>query len=227
MIACLGRLTRQSLDSWGNHAFCVVLLEGSSSHSAHCRFDRRGATTAAITGAPNHRRQAADASVGGAQNYEGVSRRGAIAADLVEPAVGGIWREPSTRPEAGSWPHGSFCDEQAGSRDLRCAGKVVYLYDAETNELKPDGDVRAKVGSGDAAHAAATIVYVALASNDFAQVDVGFIGQNVYLFAASEGLNAWFYALHGQQDAAAVSAALKLPDGRRPLYAQSVGYPPE
>ena len=107
--------------------------------------------------------------------------------------------------------------------------KGVYLYDAETNELKPkvDGDVRAKVGSGDAAHAAATIVYVAPASNDFAQVDVGFIGQNVYLFAASEGLNAWFYALHGQQDAAAVSAALKLPDGGRPLYAQSVGYPPE
>ena len=107
--------------------------------------------------------------------------------------------------------------------------KGVYLYDAETNALKPkvDGDVRAKVGSGDAAHAAATIVYVAPASNDFAQIDVGFIGQNVYLFAASEGLNAWFYALHGQQDAAAVSAALKLPDGRRPLYAQSVGYPPK
>jgi nitroreductase len=107
--------------------------------------------------------------------------------------------------------------------------KGVYLYDAETNALKPkvDGDVRAKVGSGDAAHAAATIVYVAPASNDFAQVDVGFIGQNVYLFAASEGLNAWFYALHGQQDAAAVSAALKLPDGRRALYAQSVGYPPK
>jgi len=107
--------------------------------------------------------------------------------------------------------------------------KGVYLYDAETNALKPkvDGDVRAKVGSGAAAHAAATIVYVAPASNDFAQVDVGFIGQNVYLFAASEGLNAWFYALHGQQDAAAVSAALKLPDGRRPLYAQSVGYPPK
>ena len=76
MIACLGRLTRQSLDSWGNHAFCVVLLEGSSSHSAHCRFDRRGATTAAITGAPNHRRQAADASVGGAQNYEESSDEG-------------------------------------------------------------------------------------------------------------------------------------------------------
>jgi len=31
--------------------------------------------------------------------------------------------------------------------------------------------------------------------------------------------------LHGQQDATAVAAALKLPAGKRPLYAKSVGYP--
>jgi nitroreductase len=55
---------------------------------------------------------------------------------------------------------------------------------------------------------------------------VGFIGQNVYLFAASEGLNAWFYALHGPQEVAAVAATLKLPSDKQPLYAQSVGYPP-
>jgi len=103
----------------------------------------------------------------------------------------------------------------------------VYVYDAEANSLKSviEADARAKVGSGDAAHAAATIVYVAPANNDYAQVDVGFIGQNVYLFAASEGLNAWFYALHGAQDAAAVAGALHLPADKRPLYAQSVGYP--
>jgi len=69
--------------------------------------------------------------------------------------------------------------------------------------------------------------FVAGSNLDYAQVDVGFIGQNVYLFAASEGLNAWFYALHGQQDATAVAAALKLPAEKRPLYAQSVGYPPK
>jgi len=104
----------------------------------------------------------------------------------------------------------------------------VYIYDAEANLLRPvvAGDMRAKVGSGEAAHAALTLVYVAPAKNIFAQVDVGFIGQNVYLFAASEGLNAWFYALHGQQDETAVSAALKLPADMRPLYAQSVGYIP-
>ena len=99
----------------------------------------------------------------------------------------------------------------------------VYVYEAEQNRLRPvaAGDARGKIGTGAAAHAAVTIVYVADAKLDYAQVDTGFIGQNVYLFAASEGLNAWFYALHGP-DAA---AALKLPEGRKPLYGQSVGYP--
>jgi hypothetical protein len=105
----------------------------------------------------------------------------------------------------------------------------VFVYDAEANLLRPEvaGDLRAKVGSGEAAHAALTIVYVAPAKVDFAQVDVGFVGQNVYLFAASEGLNAWFYSLHGEQSAAAIAAALKLPADKIPLYAQSVGYPPQ
>jgi nitroreductase len=103
----------------------------------------------------------------------------------------------------------------------------VYVYDAEASLLRPvaGGDVRAKMGAPPAGLAAVTLVYVAQANPDYAQVDAGFIGQNVYLFAASEGLNAWFYALHGQQDATAVAAALKLPAGKRPLYAQSVGYP--
>jgi len=102
----------------------------------------------------------------------------------------------------------------------------VYVYDAEANLLRPRllGDVRAKVGSEAAAHAAVTVVYVAPVNDDFAQVDVGFIGQNVYLFAASEGLNAWFYALHGQQDASTVATVLKLPTDKRALYGQSVGY---
>lgn len=98
----------------------------------------------------------------------------------------------------------------------------VYVYDAEANLLRPvmGGDLRGKVKS-EAAHAAVTIVYVADAKDEFAQVDTGFIGQNVYLFAASEGLNAWFYTIRGQD----VAAALNLPKERIPLYAQSTGYP--
>lgn len=105
----------------------------------------------------------------------------------------------------------------------------IYIYDAEANVLKPTvaGDMRAKVGTGEAAHAAVTIVYAASAAKDYAQTDVGFIGQNVYLFAASEGLNAWFYALHGAQDAAAVAKTVQLPADKKALYAQSVGFPPQ
>jgi nitroreductase len=98
----------------------------------------------------------------------------------------------------------------------------LYLYEAEASRLHPilAGDVRAKIGSG-GPHAAVTIAYVADAKLDYAQVDTGFIGQNVYLFAASEGLNAWFYAFHGPEQ----YAALKLPKGMKALYGQSVGYP--
>ena len=105
----------------------------------------------------------------------------------------------------------------------------IYVYETETNLLRPvaAGEMRAKMGAPPAGQAAVTLVYVADSKLNYAQVDTGFIGQNVYLFAASEGLNAWFYALHGQQDATAVGAALKLPEGKSPLYGQSVGYPPK
>jgi nitroreductase len=100
----------------------------------------------------------------------------------------------------------------------------VYVYEAEQNRLRPvvAGDQRAKVTPPAAAKAAVTLIYVADAKLDFAQVDTGFIGQNVYLFAASEGLNAWFYALHTPD----MAATLKLAEGRKPLFGQSVGFPP-
>jgi nitroreductase len=101
----------------------------------------------------------------------------------------------------------------------------VYIYDAESNQLRPvlSGDLRGVISPAPAAHAAVTIVYVALAKDDYAQVDAGFIGQNVYLFAASEGLNAWFYTVHAQD----VAAKLGLGADRSVLYAQSVGFPPQ
>src|SRR5665213_2596014 len=58
----------------------------------------------------------------------------------------------------------------------------AYVYEAEQNKLRPvvAGDVRAKVDCSAGAHAAVTIIYVADAKLDYAQVDAGFIGQNVY-----------------------------------------------
>jgi hypothetical protein len=100
----------------------------------------------------------------------------------------------------------------------------VYIYDAVANVLKPvlAGDARAKIGTAAQAVAPVTIAYVSDVKNDkYSSVDTGFIGQNVYLFAASEGLGAWFHAIHGD-DAA---KALNLTADQHLLYAQAVGYP--
>ena len=53
------------------------------------------------------------------------------------------------------------------------------------------------------------------------EVDAGFIGQNIYLFCASEGFNAWFYGT----DREGLAKALNLRPGQRVLYGQAVGYP--
>ncbi len=51
-------------------------------------------------------------------------------------------------------------------------------------------------------------------------VDTGLIAGNVYLFAASRGLAAWFHNC----DRTALSVTLGLSDSQRPLFAQTVGY---
>jgi nitroreductase len=51
-------------------------------------------------------------------------------------------------------------------------------------------------------------------------VDTGLIAGNVYLFAASRGLAAWFHNC----DRAALSEKLGLSDSQRPLFGQTVGY---
>jgi nitroreductase len=53
-------------------------------------------------------------------------------------------------------------------------------------------------------------------------VDAGLIAGNVYLFAAAHGLAAWFHNC----DKSKLQAALNLRPEQRPLFAQSVGYPP-
>ena len=114
----------------------------------------------------------------------------------------------------------------------------AYLYDAVKNQLKPvaSGDVRAKITSAAAAKAAVTIVFVAptacpshmsqASCDSSTHVGAGFIGQNAYLYAASEGLNAWFYSLHGSPARSAISTALNLDSDHAPIgYEESVGYP--
>ena len=58
----------------------------------------------------------------------------------------------------------------------------------------------------------------------YAGADVGFIGQNVYLFCASEGLAT---VVRGMVDRAALAKALGLSDNKKIILAQTVGYPAE
>jgi nitroreductase len=112
----------------------------------------------------------------------------------------------------------------------------VYLFDEKVHGLKPvvAGDHRAKAGTqAGVGKAPVNLLYVADLDKyragqpaeskiAWSNAHAGFIGQNVYLFAASEGLASWFRAL---VDAPAVAQLLSLRPGQKVLYGQTVGYP--
>jgi len=111
----------------------------------------------------------------------------------------------------------------------------VYLFDEKVHGLKPvlAGDHRAKAGTQTGvAKAPVNLLYVAdldkyrglpaESKTAWSNAHAGFIGQNVYLFAASEGLASWFRAF---VDAPAVAQLLSLRPGQKVLYGQTVGYP--
>jgi len=112
----------------------------------------------------------------------------------------------------------------------------VYLFDEKVHGLKPvvAGDHRAKAGTqAGVAKAPVNLLYVAdldkyraglpaESKTAWSNAHAGFIGQNVYLFAASEGLASWFRAF---VDAPAVAQLLSLRPGQKVLYGQTVGYP--
>lgn len=111
----------------------------------------------------------------------------------------------------------------------------VYLYDAKQHLLRRvlAGDRRASTADTDfARQAPVSLVYVAdftkmaKAEPDkrlfYAAADTGFIGQNVYLYCASEGLGT---VIHDGTDKPALGAALTLRPDQRIILAQAVGYP--
>ena len=120
----------------------------------------------------------------------------------------------------------------------------VYLYEAAPHRLAPvvPGDLRAKVGRrrrrGSAAAPVHLIFVVDLAKygqarlqepglkdpeiqRSYYYVATGLIAGNVYVFAASQGLAAWFHNC----DKTGLAAELKLRPDQRVLFAQTVGYP--
>jgi SagB-type dehydrogenase family enzyme len=111
----------------------------------------------------------------------------------------------------------------------------AYLYDAAHNQLSPvaAADLRATTGTqAYVGHAPLNVVYVSdyskmgnSSENDQAMLagaEAGFIGQNVYLYCASEGLAT---VIRASIDKDALAKALKLRPSQHIVLAQTVGYP--
>jgi nitroreductase len=111
----------------------------------------------------------------------------------------------------------------------------VWLYEPNGHRLLLHlaEDMRAQTGAQDfVAVAPVELIYVAHGERMvdvtaeerrlYASVDAAFIGQNVYLFCASESLGTVF---RGAVDIARVGERLGLPAGQFVTFAQSVGYP--
>ena len=117
----------------------------------------------------------------------------------------------------------------------------LYLYEAIPHQLTPisAGDYRMMSGRGSAATAPVNIFYVAdllrydlgpdqpdprigdlEVQKSYYYTDTGFIAQNVHLFAASQGLAAWFHNCEKER----IIAELNLRANQRVLFAQTVGY---
>ncbi len=107
----------------------------------------------------------------------------------------------------------------------------TYVYDAQQNQLESvsDEDLRAKAKALDApVHLIFVADYVRYRAGDRATQELwsaahtGFIGQNVYLYCAAEGLASRFYA---NFDKAALQNALKLRTDQAVVFGQAIGYP--
>ena len=151
-----------------------------------------------------------------------------VLSDLLWAAFG-INRPQSADRTAPSWRHSIETEIYVATAE------GVWRYDPEAHRLLPHlrGDIRAQTGTQDfPATAPVNLVYVADgsrmgdASPDdkrlYAFTDAGFIGQNVYLFCASEGLATVFRA---SVDRDALARTMRLGRSRFITFAQTVGYP--
>src|SRR5579883_88719 len=131
---------------------------------------------------------------------------------------------PSGDRTAPYWRHVMVIDVYAAMAD------GVWLYDPKAHALLPylPDDIRAQTGLQEfVATAPLNLIYVAHGERMtdispeerrlYASVDAGFIGQNVYLFCASEGLGSVF---RGAVDTAKLGRTLKLPEQQFVTFAQ-------
>ena len=150
-----------------------------------------------------------------------------VLSDLLWAAFG--VNRPSGDRTAPYWRHIMVIDIYAALAD------DVWLYEPKQHVLLPHlrADIRAQTGQQDfVGTAPLNLIYVAhgermqdISPQDrrlYASVDTGFIGQNVYLFCASEGLATVF---RGAVDYAKLDRTMQLEKDQFVTFAQTVGYP--
>lgn len=150
-----------------------------------------------------------------------------VLSDLLWAAFG--INRPSGDRTAPYWRHIMVIDVYAAMAD------GVWLYEPKRHVMLPHlgTDIRAQTGTQDfVANAPLNLVYVAHGERMpdipatgrrlYASVDTGFIGQNVYLFCASEGLATVF---RGAVDYEKLNRTMQLGVGQFVTFAQTVGYP--
>jgi len=150
-----------------------------------------------------------------------------VLSDLLWAAYG--VNRPSGDRTAPYWRHIMVVDVYAAMAD------GVWLYDPKRHALLPHlaADIRAQTGMQDfVGTAPLNLVYVAHGDRMqdispeerrlYASVDTGFIGQNVYLFCASEGLGTVF---RGAVDYKKLAQAMRLDEAQFVTFAHTVGYP--
>jgi len=143
-------------------------------------------------------------------------------------AANGINRPASGDRTAPYWRHIMVIDIYVATAD------GVFLYDPKQHALLPHlaTDIRAQTGLQDfVATAPVNIIYVAhgermldVSAEErrlYASVDAGFIGQNVYLACAAEGLGSVFRAA---VDTGKLGIVLELPPDQFVTFAQTIGY---
>jgi hypothetical protein len=150
-----------------------------------------------------------------------------VLSDLLWAAFG--VNRPSGDRTAPYWRHVMVIDVYAAMAD------GVWFYDPKRHALVPNSrdDIRAQTGQQEfVGTAPLNLIYVAHGERMqdvspeerrlYASVDAGFIGQNVYLFCASEGLGTVF---RGAVNTAKLGQIMQLGKDQFVTFAQTVGYP--
>jgi nitroreductase len=151
-----------------------------------------------------------------------------VLSDLLWAAFG-INRPATGDRTAPYWRHVMVIDIYAATAD------GVWLYEPKRHVLVQHmrTDIRAQTGLQNfVATAPLNLIYVGhgermqdISGEErrlYASVDAGFIGQNVYLFCASEGLATVF---RGAVDYQKLAKTLQLDAGQFVTFSQTVGYP--